>query len=328
MIIIIKRLESRDFVWRLTSIMKRETRLALVLLVGLNCVQSAVIKRNRNCLCGVRQESKIETRITHGKEADPNEFPWMVGLFTSRNQNHPVCGGVLISDRHILTAAHCLVQTISYGSISDHNVLNYADEGRKKLIRPYLDSEVIHPKFGRTTTNIPKFDLAVLQFISPVVYSFYPKVRPICLPSPLEYPEHGEAWAAGWGKIAFNGPQSDVLLKANLTITSNSDCEGFFKDTIIKEHLCTQGSETDTCQGDSGGALIKKRSPDQLTDEIQRYEVIGITSWGADDCGNLNHRGGFARVSTMLPWIFKMLRTGHGTTEVCDGLLGQWFHST
>lgn len=62
-IIIIKRLESGDFVWRLTSIMKRETRLALVLLVGLNCVQSAVIKRNRNCLCGVRQESKIETRL-------------------------------------------------------------------------------------------------------------------------------------------------------------------------------------------------------------------------------------------------------------------------
>ncbi|XP_059085379.1 plasma kallikrein-like [Tigriopus californicus] len=308
--------------------MRRLTWLFLISLLFWGLNNSAVIKRNPNCLCGVRQESKIETRITNGKEADPNEFPWMVGLFKSRNQDHPICGGVLISDRHILTAAHCLVETIRYGSISDHNVLNYADEGRKKLIRPYRDVQVIHPNYGRTKTNIPKFDLAILQFVSPVVYSFYPKVRPICLPSPLEYAEYGHAWAAGWGRTAFDGPQSDVLLKARLNITTNSDCEGFFKDTIIKEHLCTQGSETDTCQGDSGGALIKERSPNQLTDDIPRYEVIGITSWGADDCGNVKQRGGFARVSTMLPWIFRMLRTGLGVVQVCDGLFGQWFHST
>eukprot|EP00095_Tigriopus_kingsejongensis_P006889 maker-scaffold125_size330479-snap-gene-1.8 protein:Tk06889 transcript:maker-scaffold125_size330479-snap-gene-1.8-mRNA-1 annotation:"trypsin-like proteinase" len=265
--------------------------------------------------------------ITQGSEADLNEFPWMIGLFYSRTQTFPVCGGALISDRHILTAAHCLVKTVLYGSIADHNVTTFGDGGRKKLIRPYDKDQVIHPQFQRSSTNIPLFDLAILQFVSPVRYAFYPNVRPICLPSPRQYPENGPTIAAGWGKTSFEGSQSQALLKGHLRITTNSDCERFFKDTIIREHLCTNGSVTDTCQGDSGGALMRERTEDEATDDVKRYEVIGVTSWGANDCGNTDHKGGFARVSTMLPWIFKKLRDGPGVVEVCDGLFGKWFKS-
>ena len=52
-------------------------------------------------------------RIVGGTEADINEFPWTVGLYTHyRCKGLPVCGGSLISTQHVLTAAHCIQRNI------------------------------------------------------------------------------------------------------------------------------------------------------------------------------------------------------------------------
>lgn len=57
--------------------------------------------------CGRRHvENTVSARIINGTEAEPGSWPWMVGLY---NENDTLyCGGVLISDRFVLTAAHCL----------------------------------------------------------------------------------------------------------------------------------------------------------------------------------------------------------------------------
>ena len=52
-------------------------------------------------------------RIVGGSETEPNEFPWVVGL-TDRRLRQPFCGGALISNKHVLTAAHCLERKIAY----------------------------------------------------------------------------------------------------------------------------------------------------------------------------------------------------------------------
>lgn len=55
--------------------------------------------------CGL--STKSYSKITGGKPADPSEWPWMTALIR-RGYPHVFCGGVLITDRHILTAAHCV----------------------------------------------------------------------------------------------------------------------------------------------------------------------------------------------------------------------------
>jgi len=54
--------------------------------------------------CGTTTKTKI--RIAGGQPADPKEWPWMVALL--RQGAIQYCGGVLITDRHVLTAAHCV----------------------------------------------------------------------------------------------------------------------------------------------------------------------------------------------------------------------------
>lgn len=48
----------------------------------------------------------INSRIVGGKPADKGEWPWMAALL--RDGDDQYCGGVLITNRHILTAAHCV----------------------------------------------------------------------------------------------------------------------------------------------------------------------------------------------------------------------------
>lgn len=55
--------------------------------------------------CGVAVMRK--TKITGGRKTEMGEFPWMAAL-KSVSERKVICGGVLITDRHILTAAHCV----------------------------------------------------------------------------------------------------------------------------------------------------------------------------------------------------------------------------
>ena len=68
------------------------------------------------CVCGIANRGK--NRIVGGVETEVNEYPWQVGL-VSRSGTRPWCGGTLISDRHVMTAAHCTAGS----SASDIRVL-------------------------------------------------------------------------------------------------------------------------------------------------------------------------------------------------------------
>jgi secreted trypsin-like serine protease len=72
--------------------------------------------------CGAKNGNQDQERIVGGKNADPGEWPWIAALFNAGRQ---FCGGSLIDDKHVLTAAHCVVKqvhTISYQTISQAQV--------------------------------------------------------------------------------------------------------------------------------------------------------------------------------------------------------------
>ena len=68
---------------------------------------SRIIRPLSHCECGLIKNDFL--RIVGGVDADINEFPWIVGLYTHQGcRGQPVCGGTLISSQHVLTAAHCI----------------------------------------------------------------------------------------------------------------------------------------------------------------------------------------------------------------------------
>ncbi|XP_043196871.1 trypsin-1-like isoform X2 [Amphibalanus amphitrite] len=241
-----------------------------------------------NCACGVPNRS---TRVVGGRPSRINEYPWTVAL-TYRGRFY--CGGTLINDRYVLTAAHCI------NGLNHHRVEVTLGEHDRNL--PFeaitLKTRVLwwlkHPDFDAKTFNN---DIAVIRMKDPVDFSRI--MRPVCLPKP-GYNYTGEkVTVVGWGRTSEGGNTANLLQEVLLPVFSNAECRSLKYDPeeITNNMLCagyTQG-KIDACQGDSGGPMLWQ-SKDGKTD------LIGIVSWG-QGCGRPGLPGVYTRVVNYLDWI-------------------------
>ena len=135
----------------------------------------------------------------------------------SSRGKHPFCGGTLISDRHVLTAAHCTAGS-SPSSIAvlvgEHRI----DDGM--FTRIGLSAITDHPNYnGNTFDN----DFSILTLASPVEFST--SVRPACLPSASAGDFVNQiAAVSGWGTLTSGGNQPAVLNEVDVTVQSNDQC--------------------------------------------------------------------------------------------------------
>ncbi len=51
-------------------------------------------------------------RVVNGTEANPESHPWLVSIYIGKDDPYPACGGVLISNLHVLTVAHCIKSNV------------------------------------------------------------------------------------------------------------------------------------------------------------------------------------------------------------------------
>ncbi|XP_018398794.1 PREDICTED: proclotting enzyme-like [Cyphomyrmex costatus] len=239
--------------------------------------------------CGTT--TRMKTRIAGGRPADPKEWPWMAALL--RQGAIQYCGGVLITDRHILTAAHCVYKfnprdiTVRLG---EYDFTKY--EETRTL--DFMVSEIrIHRDFK---LNTYENDIAIIKIHRPTVFNSY--IWPICLPPIQQSFENKDAVVTGWGTQYYGGPASTVLLEAAVPVWPQERCVRSFTQLIPNTTLCAGAYEggRDACQGDSGGPLVH-----QLANG--RWVNIGIVSWGIR-CGDPGYPGIYTRVSSYLDWIF------------------------
>ncbi|KAJ2947827.1 hypothetical protein O0L34_g9614 [Tuta absoluta] len=236
-----------------------------------------------------------EERIVGGHNADLNEWPWIVALFNGGRQ---FCGGSLIDDRHVLSAAHCVAHMTSWdvarltARLGDHNIRQNTETMH---IERKIKRVVRHRGFDmRTLYN----DVAILTLDQPV--QFTKNIRPICLPS------GGRAYAGlvatviGWGSLRESGPQPSVLQEVSIPIWSNSECRMKYGSAapggIVEHMLCAGKASMDSCSGDSGGPL--------MVNDGGRWTQVGVVSWGIG-CGKGQYPGVYTRVTAFLPWIQK-----------------------
>lgn len=240
--------------------------------------------------------------IVGGNVTKPGEFPhmaaigWRLGGEISFN-----CGGSLISNQFLLTAAHCYVeidgQFPSMVRLGDQNLVRQ-DDGAKP-IDVDIERFIRHPSFKRNQGLYN--DIALIKLIETVQFTNF--IRPACLYDQLQVNAE-QAIATGFGLTEDHGDKSDELLKVSLNIYSNDQCSKDYANSrqlrqgIMQSQMCvgyTAGGR-DTCQGDSGGPL-------QITKQENHcvFYIIGITSFG-QTCGS-PVPAIYSRVAAFLDWI-------------------------
>ena len=262
------------------------------------------------CYCGLSQPP---TRIVGGEAVQVNEFPWQVGIVT-KGSSFVWCGGSLISNRWVLTAAHCMAGRQAHGLqllLGEHN---YYEENEAASVRMNVAAIVNHPDYDQQLTNN---DFSLLKLAKPLNFGNHPDIRPICLPEGDDDTYEGDvATVTGWGTTSSGGPTSPILRGVDVTVLTNVACQadyGYPAEWITREMLCahTPGGGKDACQGDSGGPLVCAGDGDGVTPG-QNFELIGVVSWGVG-CAGADYPGVYARVSTQLAWI-KNITSQHWST--------------
>ncbi|XP_050689631.1 trypsin alpha-3-like [Eriocheir sinensis] len=243
------------------------------------------VQFDSNCRCG----QKAAARIVGGQVTGVNEYPWMAGLFYFNQQQF--CGGSLINDRYVLTAAHCTVDFRAAEitvRLAEHDLRTNSES---TVITRSVAQIINHPNYQAGTE---RNDIALLKLSSPVDVSS--TVMPVCMPPPL--PKYGgkRATVTGWGTLSSGGSSSNVLREVEVNVLSNNAClESYGSGNIISSMICASDAGRDSCQGDSGGPLVFK-------DAGNNYDQIGVVSWGIG-CAQAEYPGVYTRVNSYLDWI-------------------------
>ncbi|XP_034195538.2 transmembrane protease serine 9 [Osmia lignaria lignaria] len=224
-----------------------------------------------------------EGRIVGGQPASIDEHPYQVSL---RFNNRHICGGAIISEEWVITAAHC-VQTkfIRFVSIKA-GTSDLRDDG----IVVFAKQIISHDNYMRRNAD---YDIALVRLEKPLVYSSW--VRPILLaPIADHYTAGSKAVVTGWGVLRSDGPLTDQLRKVEVPLVSNSECSELYVTRPITSRMICAGyvnlGGKDACQGDSGGPLV------------QYDKLIGIVSWGFG-CARPTYPGVYTSITALRSWI-------------------------
>ncbi|XP_039892083.1 ovochymase-2 isoform X4 [Simochromis diagramma] len=249
--------------------------------------------------CGISQvwdPTVSSLRVVGGTEAMYGSHPWLVSL---QNRGSHFCGGSILSDCWIMTAAHCFT-SLSKEFLSGVRVLvgefdqRVHDEEEQVFL---VKSVSVHEKYNPALPM--NYDIALIELNQRIQMGA--RVQPICLPLPYDniLPQTA-CMTAGWGRIKERSMMNQRLVWPQPSMTV----------------LCA-GPETggrDACQGDSGGPLVCPAGS-----EGHRWVALGVTSWGKGcgrSWGNNSSRppskrgspGIFTDVRLLLPWIKRKLR--------------------
>ncbi|XP_048224921.1 kallikrein-6-like [Perognathus longimembris pacificus] len=229
-----------------------------------------------------------QDKVVHGRPCHPNSHPFQAALF---NSGHLICGGVLVDQQWVLTAAHCKKPQLQI-YLGKHK-LQHQERSEQQV---HVARMVVHPNYNpRTHDN----DLMMLRLAHPVKISS--RIQPVTMETNCSA-QKSSCLTLGWGKTE-EGVFPNTIHCANVHLVPWADCERAYPGKITRSMVCAKNDEegSDSCQGDSGGPLICDK------------RLRGIVSWGDFPCGSKNKPGVYTDICVHVKWIKNVI----GSSSPC-----------
>ncbi|XP_075467910.1 trypsin-like [Ascaphus truei] len=219
-----------------------------------------------------------DDKIVGGYTCAKNAVPFQVSL----NSGYHFCGGSLINNLWVVSAAHCYKSSIQV-RLGEHNI--FVNEGTEQFIN---SAKVIrHASYNsRTLDN----DIMLVKLASAATLNSY--VNAVALPTGCAS-AGTSCLISGWGNTLSSGSNyPDLLMCVNAPILTTTQCNNAYPGEITNNMICVGYVEggKDSCQGDSGGPVV-------CNGELQ-----GVVSWGYG-CAQRNYPGVYTKVCNYVSWI-------------------------
>ncbi|XP_029725054.2 trypsin 3A1 isoform X2 [Aedes albopictus] len=221
-------------------------------------------------------------RIVGGIAVNITDYPYQVSL----QRNNHFCGGSVLNDRWILTAAHC---TKGITNASVLRIRAGSTEVRSGGVLAQVRTIYFHPK----QNSWSNYDFSLLELKEALKLS--KAVQPISLPAHDDSFEDGTLCeVSGWGNTRNANESSLSLRAATVPLYNQEKCSTVYKEYGgVSESMICAGYEEggkDSCQGDSGGPLVCNGV------------LVGVVSWGKG-CAEPGFPGVYGRVTSAVEWI-------------------------
>ncbi|XP_039983880.1 duodenase-1-like isoform X2 [Xiphias gladius] len=230
--------------------------------------------------------SALGSEIIHGEKVPENSMLYMASV---QNNYVHTCGGFLVSEDFVMTAAHCDDPNLTSVVLGTHNLKTVSDDMR------YGVKRCKHPSYVNVSNGN---DIMLLKLSRKVQLNNI--VQTIQLPShQINLNENENCRVAGWGTNRSHGGVVADLQMVDVPIMDLEKCQKEWDNMLPANVICAGGYGTDKgfCQGDSGGPLVCNGM------------AVGVVSFNRNyNCDYPNAPNVYVNISKYLTWIKKILK--------------------